>query len=118
MTDYEKVAREVTECQHCQGQGWRAEQVSDTEQEQVQCPNCYYGVEVNHELLLERISEALRTAVEKERERLIEALPEEFPEENSSADFGREEIMRMRGWNAYRAGAIKKLRGKDTPQNG
>ena len=71
MTDYEKVAREVTECQHCQGQGWRAEQVSDTEQEQVQCPNCYYGVEVNHELLLERISEALRTAVEKEREENI-----------------------------------------------
>ena len=60
------------------------------------------------------IAEALRTAVEKERERLIEALPEEETYDGVKCKLHKD----CEAWNAYRAEAIKKLRGKDTPQNG
>lgn len=60
-----REARELVACSDCGGQGWFGQQISETEQEQVQCGRCYGGQAGADEEAVKRVALALS---EKEAE--------------------------------------------------
>jgi Zn finger protein HypA/HybF involved in hydrogenase expression len=58
ISTLEEMAR--CECPECGGVGWYAQQVSDTEQEQRRCENCYDGIVSVDEVMLKPTVEAIR----------------------------------------------------------